>query len=83
MKGLKVFLVAHFTFFQSSTHKEEKMSRFDRGTNDCKIYVGNLPQEVRGRDLEDIFYKYGKVLDVDLHDRRENPFAFVEFEDPR
>ena len=53
------------------------------GNNDCKVYVGNLPGDIRSRDLEDIFYKYGKIVDVDLHDRRGPPFAFVEFEDPR
>ena len=53
------------------------------GNNDCKVYVGNLPADIRARDLEDIFYKYGKIVDVDLHDRRGPPFAFVEFEDPR
>lgn len=52
-------------------------------SNDSKIYVGNLPSDIRKRDLEDIFYKYGKVVEVDLHDRRELPFAFIEFEDPR
>lgn len=62
----------------------EKMDR-DKGfgNNDCKVYVGNLPGDIRARDLEDIFYKYGKIVDVDLHDRRGSPFAFVEFEDPR
>ena len=53
------------------------------GNNDCKVYVGNLPGDIRARDLEDIFYKYGKIVDVDLHDRRGSPFAFVEFEDAR
>lgn len=53
------------------------------GNNECKVYVGNLPADIRARDLEDIFYKYGKIVDVDLHDRRGPPFAFVEFEDPR
>ena len=53
------------------------------GNNDCKVYVGNLPSDIRARDLEDIFYKYGKIVDVDLHNRRGPPFAFVEFEDPR
>lgn len=53
------------------------------GNNDCKVYVGNLPTDIRTRDLEDIFYKYGKIVDVDLHNRRGPPFAFVEFEDPR
>lgn len=51
--------------------------------NDCKVYVGNLPNEIRTRDLDDLFYKYGKVVDVDLHTRRGTPFAFIEFEDPR
>ena len=53
------------------------------GSNDCKVYVGNLPGEIRTRDLEDIFYKYGKIVDVDLHNRRGPAFAFVEFEDAR
>ena len=51
--------------------------------SDSKIYVGNLPDDIRERDLEDLFYKYGKVLDVDLHASRGTPFAFIEFEDPR
>ena len=58
--------------------------------NNCKVYVGNLPQDIRERDLEDVFYKYGKIVDVDLHtgggrggERSGGPFAFVEFEDPR
>ena len=53
------------------------------GKNDSKVYGGNLTADIRARDLEDIFYKYGKIVDVDLHDRRGPPFAFVEFEDAR
>ena len=59
---------------------------YKNSTNkDCKIYVGNLPGNVRSKDLEDIFYKYGKIIDVDLHNsgRVSIPFAFVEYEDPR
>ncbi|VDN18305.1 unnamed protein product [Gongylonema pulchrum] len=48
-----------------------------------RIYVGNLPINIRAKDVEDIFSKYGKVLYVDLKDRRPPYFAFVEFEDPR
>ena len=53
--------------------------------NDCRIYVGNLPSDIRERDLEEIFYKYGHIADIDLKNRRGAgpPFAFVEFEDPR
>ena len=52
-------------------------------SNDSKIYVGNLPGDIRKKDLEDIFIKYGKILDVDLHTRKMTPFAFIQFEDPR
>lgn len=51
--------------------------------NDCKVYVGNLPQDIRERDLEDVFYKFGKIVEVDLHASKGVPFAFIEFEDPR
>lgn len=54
------------------------------GSNDCRIYVGNLPPDIRIKDVEDVFYKYGTIRDIDLKTRRGGPpFAFVEFEDPR
>ncbi|VDM96432.1 unnamed protein product [Thelazia callipaeda] len=52
-------------------------------SRDSRIYVGNLPTTVRAKDVEDIFSKYGRVLYVDLKDRRQPYFAFVEFEDVR
>ncbi|XP_043835367.1 serine/arginine-rich splicing factor 9 [Dromiciops gliroides] len=57
----------------------------DRGSdNDGRIYVGNLPADVREKDLEDLFYKYGRIRDIELKNRRGlAPFAFVRFEDPR
>ncbi|XP_071094008.1 serine/arginine-rich splicing factor 1A-like [Haliotis cracherodii] len=51
--------------------------------NDSRIYVGNLPPDIRTRDIEDLFYKYGKIVFIDLKNRRGPPFAFVEFDDPR
>jgi len=51
--------------------------------NDCRIYVGNLPPDIRTKDIEDLFYRFGKILYTDLKSRRGPPFAFVEFEDPR
>uniref|UniRef100_F1KVJ6 Serine/arginine-rich splicing factor 1 n=1 Tax=Ascaris suum TaxID=6253 RepID=F1KVJ6_ASCSU len=51
--------------------------------HESRIYVGNLPTSVRTKDIEDIFTKFGKVLFVDLKDKRPPYFAFVEFEDPR
>jgi len=55
------------------------------GGDDCKVYVGNLPDDVRSRDLEDVFYKYGKIADIDIHSTRGGgaPFAFVLFDDDR
>jgi len=53
------------------------------GGNECRIYVGNLPPDIRTKDVEDLFYKYGKIVFIDLKNRRGPPFAFVEFEDSR
>ena len=53
------------------------------GNNECRIYVGNLPPDIRSKDIEDLFYKYGKIVFIDLKNRRGPPFAFVEFEDSR
>lgn len=44
------------------------------------IFVGNLPLDVREREVEDLFYKYGRIEDVDLKLPSRPPgFAFVEF----
>nr|CAD1829961.1 unnamed protein product [Ananas comosus var. bracteatus] len=48
------------------------------------IYVGNLPGDIREREVEDLFYKYGPIVDIDLKIPPRPPgYAFVEFEDPR
>ncbi|KAI2801136.1 hypothetical protein RDWZM_009582 [Blomia tropicalis] len=52
-------------------------------SRDTRVYVGNLPPDIRTRDVEDLFYKYGDITYIDLKTRRGPPFAFVEFSDPR
>ncbi|PKA58427.1 Pre-mRNA-splicing factor SF2 [Apostasia shenzhenica] len=48
------------------------------------IYVGNLPDDIREREVEDVFYKYGYILEIDLKIPPRSPcYAFVEFEDAR
>ncbi|KAL0267122.1 UNVERIFIED_CONTAM: hypothetical protein PYX00_009477 [Menopon gallinae] len=56
---------------------------YNSNKNDCRIYVGNLPPDIRTKDIQDLFYKFGKVTFVDLKNKRGPPFAFVEFEDSR
>ncbi|OQR95992.1 pre-mRNA-splicing factor SF2, partial [Achlya hypogyna] len=49
-----------------------------------RIYVGNLPMDVRTREIDDLFYKYGRIVDIDVKFPSRPPaFAFVEFEDER
>lgn len=44
------------------------------------IYVGNLPGDVRRSEVEDLFSKYGKVVEIDLKLPPRPPgFAFIEF----
>lgn len=48
------------------------------------LYVGNLPGDIREREVDDLFYKYGPIVHIELKVPRNPPgFAFVEFEDPR
>lgn len=51
--------------------------------NECRIYVGNLPPDIRTKDIQDLFHKFGEISFVDLKNRRGPPFAFVEFHDAR
>ncbi|KAJ6883431.1 serine/arginine-rich splicing factor SR30 isoform X2 [Populus alba x Populus x berolinensis] len=48
------------------------------------LYVGNLPGDIRLREVEDLFYKYGPIVDIDLKIPPRPPgYAFVEFEEAR
>ncbi|CAL0308556.1 unnamed protein product [Lupinus luteus] len=48
------------------------------------IYVGNLPGDIRLREVEDLFHKFGPIVDIDLKIPPRPPgYAFVEFEDAR
>ncbi|XP_061580537.1 serine/arginine-rich splicing factor 9-like [Cololabis saira] len=52
--------------------------------SDGRIYVGNLPMDIQERDIEDLFFKYGKIREIELKNNRVTiPFAFIRFEDPR
>jgi arginine/serine-rich splicing factor 1/9 len=43
------------------------------------IYVGNLPGDIREREVEDLFSKYGPVVQIDLKIPPRPPgYAFVE-----
>ncbi|XP_073040721.1 serine/arginine-rich splicing factor SR30-like isoform X1 [Primulina eburnea] len=58
------------------------MSRTSR--SDRTLYVGNLPGDIRERDVEDLFYKYGSIVHIELKVPPRPPgYAFVEFEDVR
>lgn len=61
----------------------EEIQRGPAGNNDRRIYVGNLPHDIREKDVKDIFYRFGDIADVDLKANRTygSPFAFVEFKD--
>ena len=45
----------------------------------CRLYVGNLSRDARTSDVEYIFGKYGRIVDMDL----KSDFGFIEFDDPR
>jgi len=48
-----------------------------------RVYVGNLPPDVREREIEDVFHKYGRITSCDLRNKKGPPFAFIDFDDSR
>ncbi|KAM4689077.1 serine/arginine-rich splicing factor 9-like [Discoglossus pictus] len=56
------------------------------GSGNGRIYVGNLPADVREKELEELFHRYGRIRSVELKNRgrcSSSPFAFIKFQDPR
>ncbi|XP_020273179.1 serine/arginine-rich splicing factor SR34A-like isoform X1 [Asparagus officinalis] len=54
------------------------------GRVNCMIYVGNLPLDIRESEVEDLFYKYGRIVDIELKNPPRPPgYCFVEFESAR
>ncbi|CEM04418.1 unnamed protein product [Vitrella brassicaformis CCMP3155] len=52
----------------------------------ARIYIGNLPDDVRESELDDVFYKFGRIVDIEIKTGRTSngtAYAFVEFSDPR
>ncbi|KAL7003779.1 Serine/arginine-rich splicing factor sr34a [Sarracenia purpurea var. burkii] len=48
------------------------------------IYVGNLPADIKEWEIEDLFYKYGRILDIELKIPPRPPcYCFVEFDNAR
>jgi len=53
-------------------------------SSDGRVYIGNLPHNVRERDVEDLFYKYGAISFIDIKGGQQGPpFAFIKYDDPR
>ena len=53
---------------------QEIMPRYD-----YKVYIGNLPEDIRDTDIEKLFKGYGRVDNIIL----KGNYCFVEFEDGR
>ncbi|XP_058077075.1 serine/arginine-rich-splicing factor SR34-like isoform X2 [Magnolia sinica] len=48
------------------------------------LFVGNLPGNIREREVEDLFFKYGPIVVIDLKIPPRPPgYAFIEFEEAR
>ncbi|CAG9464326.1 unnamed protein product [Pedinophyceae sp. YPF-701] len=46
-----------------------------------RLWVANLPSDIRESEVDDLFHKYGKIRSIDC--KPEKKFAFVEFVDDR
>lgn len=48
-----------------------------------KLFVGNLPSDISSKEMDDLFFKFGKIHSIDIKRDGKKPFAFVEFDDDR
>ncbi|MQL94369.1 hypothetical protein Taro_027020 [Colocasia esculenta] len=68
------FSCGKFLSFAIATGTGKMSSRANR-----TVYVGNLPGDIREREVEDLFCKYGPIVDIDLKIPPRPPgYAFVE-----
>lgn len=83
-------------FSESSRERDRSTDRADRGkdrggnkssSNNCRVYVSNIPYEYRWQDLKDLFRsQVGEVAFVELFvDENDKPrgCGIVEFSDPQ
>lgn len=49
------------------------------GEENARLFVGRVTPDVRERDLEDLFGKYGRIVNISM----KSNYAFVEYDDPR
>ena len=48
------------------------------------LYVGNFPADIREEEIEDLFYKYGWIIETGLKVPPWPPrYFFIEFKDAR
>ncbi|KND02422.1 uncharacterized protein SPPG_02888 [Spizellomyces punctatus DAOM BR117] len=52
----------------------------DGDAGPAKLYIGHVSSRANTRDLEDMFAKYGRVLNVEV---KPAGYGFVEYDDPR
>ena len=48
-------------------------------SNNQQLYVGNLPKDCTEEQLEDLFAKFGKVIDVRINQKRRNSIVSPRF----
>jgi len=50
----------------------------------ARIFVGNLPIDIKERELDDLFYKFGRIRRIDIKTPSRPPaYAFIEYDDKR
>ncbi len=48
-----------------------------------RLYVGNLPRDITKREIDDLFYKFGKLDEISVRSNEDSAFAFLTYLDDR
>ncbi|MCO5596825.1 hypothetical protein L7F22_050895 [Adiantum nelumboides] len=83
MRKQGLFAVREVNFWEAVCQRPQSARIMSRNLS-CTIYVGNLPGDVREEEVEDLFRKYGRIVDIDLKLPPRSPaFCFLQFEEAR
>ena len=82
--GVDAFFEKSSTFFHTPVFAWFWCKLFHFFAKMPRVYVGNLPVDIRESELEDLFYKYGRIREIDIKRPPRPPaFAFISYDDIR
>merc|ERR1712243_484370 len=71
------------SFSEQQQHHLKLRNKLKSKMGDYKVYLGNIPDDTRDRDVEKLFKSYGRIRNVVIKRNEQGTYGFCEFDDMR